>query len=142
MLLSHRNFASLAAKLAGLFDLRRGEGVLSVLPLHHTFEFSCGLLVPLLLGAEITYLDELTTDRLSDALQHGRIQAMIGVPALWQLLHRLSISSCPASSPGRWASWSARAERGRACSRWASPSRWRRAGTCGRWRGRTPSPAP
>src|SRR5207237_27366 len=46
VVLTHRNFASLAAKIAGLFDLRVGEGVLSVLPLHHTFEFSCGLLVP------------------------------------------------------------------------------------------------
>jgi long-chain acyl-CoA synthetase len=88
VLLTHRNFAALAAKLAGLFDLRVGEGVLSVLPLHHTFEFSCGLLVPLLLGAEITYLDELTAERLSEALDTGRIHAMVGVPALWQLLHR------------------------------------------------------
>ncbi len=88
VVLTHRNFASLAAKLAGLFDLRVGEGVLSVLPLHHTFEFSCGLLVPLMLGAEITYLDELTAERLSEALNNGRVHAMIGVPALWQLLHR------------------------------------------------------
>jgi long-chain acyl-CoA synthetase len=88
VLLTHRNFASLAAKLAALFDLRVGEGLLSVLPLHHTFEFSCGLLVPLTLGAEITYLDELTADRLGEALENGRVHAMIGVPALWQLLHR------------------------------------------------------
>ena len=88
VLLTHRNFASLAAKLGGLFDLRVGEGVLSVLPLHHTFEFSCGLLAPLLLGAEITYLDELTAERLSEALQNERVHALIGVPALWQLLHR------------------------------------------------------
>ena len=88
VLLTHRNFAALAAKLAALFDLRVGEGVLSVLPLHHTFEFSCGLLTPLMLGAEITYLDELTSDRLSQALDSGRIHAMVGVPALWQLLHR------------------------------------------------------
>ena len=88
VMLTHRNFASLAAKLAGLFDLRVGEGVLSVLPLHHTFEFSCGLLTPLMLGAEITYLDELTADRLSEALNSGRVHAMIAVPALWQLLHR------------------------------------------------------
>jgi long-chain acyl-CoA synthetase len=88
VLLTHRNFASLAAKLAGLFDVRVGEGLLSVLPLHHTFEFSCGLLVPLMLGAEITYLDELTAERLSEALNSGRIHAIIGVPALFQLLHR------------------------------------------------------
>src|SRR3954466_3721067 len=88
VLLTHRNFASLAGKIAGLFDLHVGEGLLSVLPLHHTFEFTCGLLVPLLVGAEITYLDELTADRLSEALESGRIHALIGVPALWQLLHR------------------------------------------------------
>ena len=88
VLLTHRNFASLAARLAGLFDLRVGEGVLSVLPLHHTFEFSCGLLAPLMLGAEISYLDELTADRLGEALETGRVHALVGVPALWQLLHR------------------------------------------------------
>ena len=88
VMLTHRNFSALAARLAGLFDLRVGEGVLSVLPLHHTFEFSCGLLVPLMLGAEITYLDELTAERVSEALNTGRIHAMVGVPALWQLLHR------------------------------------------------------
>lgn len=88
VLLTHRNFASLAGKISNLFDLHVGEGVLSVLPMHHTFEFTCGLLVPLSLGAEITYLDELTADRLGEALETGRVHALIGVPALWQLLHR------------------------------------------------------
>jgi long-chain acyl-CoA synthetase len=88
VLLTHRNFASLSARIAGLFDLKVGEGLLSVLPLHHTFEFTCGLLVPLSMGAEITYLDELTAERLGEALEGGDIHALIGVPALWQLLHR------------------------------------------------------
>jgi len=72
VLLTHRNFSSLASKLATLFDLRVGHGLLSVLPLHHTFEFTCGLLVPLLLGAEITYLDELTAERLASAGERQR----------------------------------------------------------------------
>jgi long-chain acyl-CoA synthetase len=88
VMLTHRNFASLVAKLAGHFDLRSGDGVLSVLPLHHTFEFTCGMLLPFSRGAEITYLDELTADRLGDALESSNVTAMIGVPALWQLLHR------------------------------------------------------
>ncbi len=88
VMLAHRNFTSLVAKLAALFDLGPGDGLLSVLPLHHTFEFTCGLLVPLARGAEIEYLDELTADALGDALESGRVTAMIGVPALWSLLHR------------------------------------------------------
>ncbi|MFN0063267.1 MAG: AMP-binding protein [Myxococcaceae bacterium] len=88
VMLTHRNFASLVSKLVGAFDIGMGDGVLSVLPLHHTFEFSCGLLTPLSVGAEITYLDELNADRLGEVLETGRISAMVGVPALWQLLHR------------------------------------------------------
>ena len=99
VVLSHRNFCSLVAKLAGVFELHPGDGLLSVLPLHHTFEFTCGLLVPLSRGAEIEYLDELTADTLGDALESGRITAMIGVPALWSLLHR-RITQELAARPG------------------------------------------
>ncbi len=88
VMLTHRNFASLIAKLAGAFDIGMGDGVLSVLPLHHTFEFSAGFLTPFSRGAEITYIDELTSDRLGEVFETGRVSAMIGVPALWQLLHR------------------------------------------------------
>ncbi len=99
VMLTHRNFTSLVAKLSGLFDLGPGDGLLSVLPLHHTFEFTCGLLVPLSRGCEIEYLDELTADRLGEALESGRITAMIGVPALWALLHR-RITQEIAARPG------------------------------------------
>ena len=88
VMLTHRNFASLVAKIAGAFNIGVGDGLLSVLPLHHTFEFSAGFLVPFSRGAEITYIDELTSDRLGDVFETGRVTAMIGVPALWQLLHR------------------------------------------------------
>jgi long-chain acyl-CoA synthetase len=99
VMLSHRNFASLVAKLVTVFDLGPGDGMLSVLPLHHTFEFTAGLLVPLSRGAEVEYLDELTADRISEALGSGRVTAMIGVPALWSLLHR-RITQELAAKPG------------------------------------------
>ena len=88
VVLTHRNFASLVAKLAAVYDLGVGDGLVSVLPLHHTFEFSCGFLLPFRRGAEITYLDELTADRLGEVFETGRVTAMIGVPAIWQLLQR------------------------------------------------------
>jgi long-chain acyl-CoA synthetase len=88
VVLTHRNFASLVPKLAASFDFGVGDGLLSVLPLHHTFEFSAGMLTPFSRGAEVTYLDELTTDRLGEVLESGHVTAMIGVPALWTLFHR------------------------------------------------------
>src|SRR5690606_32593785 len=88
VMLTHRNFAALVARLSATFELGEGDGLLSVLPLHPTFEFACGFLTPFNLGAEVTYIDELTADRLGEVLESGRISAMIGVPALFQLLHR------------------------------------------------------
>lgn len=88
VMLSHQNFTSLLSSIAPLFPLTSHDRMLSVLPLHHTFEFACGLLLPMSTGARIIYLDELNAERLSTGLKDGRVTAMAGVPALWQLLER------------------------------------------------------
>lgn len=88
VMLTHKNLTAMVSKLASIFRLYKHDGLLSVLPLHHTFEFSAGLLMPLTRGAQITYLDELSPDALNDAFGEGNITGMVGVPALWQALHR------------------------------------------------------
>ncbi|MGB9180019.1 MAG: AMP-binding protein [Pyrinomonadaceae bacterium] len=88
VMLSHRNFTSMVSMLSSVFDMTTRDGVLSVLPLHHTFEFSTGFLTPLSRGAQITYLEELTGEALNRAIKNGYVTGMVGVPALWELLHR------------------------------------------------------
>src|SRR6266581_141373 len=88
VMLSHRNLTSMVSMLSSVFDMDTSAGVLSVLPLHHTFEFSTGFLTPLSRGAQITYLPELTSDHLAKAIKNGHVTGMVGVPALWELLHR------------------------------------------------------
>jgi long-chain acyl-CoA synthetase len=88
VMLSHRNLTSMVSMLSSVFDMNTSDGVLSVLPLHHTFEFSTGFLTPLSRGAQITYLPELTSDALARAIKNGHVTGMVGVPALWELLHR------------------------------------------------------
>jgi long-chain acyl-CoA synthetase len=102
VMLSHANLTALVASLAPLFPLEKGDRVLSVLPLHHTFELTCGMLLPLSRGARIVYLDELTAERLELGLKSGRITAMIGVPALWEMLERRIASRV--AERGRFAS--------------------------------------
>ena len=89
VVLTDKNFTALTARMLALFELNRTDTLLSVLPLHHTFEFSAGLLMPLASGSAITYLEE------RDARAHlpGRstktpVTAMVGVPAIWESLHR------------------------------------------------------
>lgn len=88
VMLSHRNLTSMVSMLSSVFEMDTSDGVLSVLPLHHTFEFSTGFLTPLSRGAQITYLPELTSEHLAKAIKNGHVTGMVGVPALWELLHR------------------------------------------------------
>ena len=99
VMLTHANFTSLVAALTPIFPLSRGDAVLSVLPLHHTFEFTCGLLLPFSRGARVVYVGELTGDRIAEGLRTARAKAMVGVPALWQLLERRVLQQVDARGP-------------------------------------------
>jgi long-chain acyl-CoA synthetase len=88
VMLSHKNFTNMVSMLSSVLDMDITDGVLSVLPMHHTFEFSAGFLTPFANGTQITYLDELSSEELSRAIENGHVTGMVGVPALWEMLHR------------------------------------------------------
>ncbi len=99
VMLTHGNFVALLGSLGPLFPLSPRDRTLSVLPLHHAFEFTCGLLLPFSRGARIVYLDHLDGERLSAALRDARVTAMVGVPALWQLLERRIVAEVEQKGP-------------------------------------------
>jgi len=88
VMLTHGNFTALLASLHGTFRVSHKDRFLSVLPLFHTFEFSCGLLMPASTGAHIMYIDELDGPLLRAAMKQFRPTGLIGVPALWDVLHK------------------------------------------------------
>ena len=88
VMLSHKNFVNMNSMLSSVLDMDITDGVLSVLPMHHTFEFSAGFLTPFSNGTQITYLDELSAEELSRAIENNHVTGMVGVPALWEMLHR------------------------------------------------------
>ncbi len=88
VMLSHKNFVNMISMLSSVLDMDITDGVLSVLPMHHTFEFSAGFLTPFSNGTQITYLNELTAEDLSKTIENGHVTGMVGVPALWEMLHR------------------------------------------------------
>ena len=88
VMLSHKNFTNMISMLSSVLDMDITDGVLSVLPMHHTFEFSAGFLTPFSNGTQITYLNELTAEELSRTIENGHVTGMVGVPALWEMLHR------------------------------------------------------
>src|SRR5688500_10768461 len=92
VMLSHKNLTNMVSMLSSVFEMDTTDGILSVLPLYHTFEFSTGLLTPFSRGTQITYLQELSGEELARSIKNGHVTGMVGVPALWELLHRRIMS--------------------------------------------------
>ncbi|HVA79713.1 MAG TPA: AMP-binding protein, partial [Candidatus Binataceae bacterium] len=99
VMLSHGNFAAEVAMLGRVFALGGDDTLLSLLPLHHTFEFTCGMLLPLASGAAIAYPLEFDAKDLSRVLADVRPTALIGVPALWEAVHRRIVDEVEERGP-------------------------------------------
>lgn len=82
VMLSHRNVSMDVRAVAGVVKLWSGIRMLSVLPLHHTFENTCGLYTGLYYGAEIHEADGLRY--IQKNLQEYHIDMLIGVPILFE----------------------------------------------------------
>ena len=83
---THRNF------LANLFGVNKNLPVqpddvfLSVLPLYHALEFTCGFLMPISGGAKITYATTLKPRVILETMRRTGTTCMLGVPTLYALL--------------------------------------------------------
>ena len=88
VLLTHRNFMAnaksiMAKELAGPED-----NFLVMLPLHHAYPFMVAFLVPLLLGAKITFLQSLKGPDLVQCLRETRITIAVAVPQVFAMIRR------------------------------------------------------
>ncbi len=81
VMLSHANVCADIRGIAGMVKLEPGTRMLSVLPLHHTFENTCGLFMALYIGAEIHEADGLRY--IQKNMQEYGIDMIIGVPLLF-----------------------------------------------------------
>ncbi len=81
VMLSHRNICANIRGLAGVVSLPPGIRMLSVLPLHHTFENTCGLYMALYVGAQIHESDGLRY--IQKNMNEYKIEMVIGVPLLF-----------------------------------------------------------
>ena len=55
--LSHKNIVTNLMDIASTFDLGENDTILSLLPLHHTFECTVGFLYPIYVGVTIAYCE-------------------------------------------------------------------------------------
>lgn len=82
VMLSQTNICADIKAVASVVKLWPGIRMLSVLPLHHTFENTCGLYIGLYYGAEIHESDGLR--HIQKNLQDYQIEMIVGVPVLFE----------------------------------------------------------
>lgn len=85
VMLTHGNIASNVMAISHYVSIKDGV-VLSVLPLHHTYECTAGFLVALYQGCTICYAESLR--RIPDNLQETGATVMLGVPLLFESFYR------------------------------------------------------
>ena len=86
VMLSHQNILSNVEGVARTFEFGPGDRLLSILPLHHTFEATLGLLAPMRMGASIAYARGLDSRQLREDMASSAVTVFAGVPLLYEKL--------------------------------------------------------
>lgn len=90
--LSHRNLVWDAQQCATIQPISPRDRFLSILPMAHTFENTLGLLLPLMFGAQIYYLDRVPTPKLLvPAMQKIRPTVMLSVPLIIEKIYKSQV---------------------------------------------------
>jgi len=86
VILTHANFCSDAEEVINVGVVNQNDNVLSILPLHHTYPFMCTFLVPVFLGATITFSPGLKSAELISAIKDKDVTIVVGVPRLFEMI--------------------------------------------------------
>ncbi len=86
VMLSQRNIASNLMGMLSMIELLASDRFLSVLPIHHTYECTCGVLCPLTVGASVHFARSLKT--VVEDLQRVRATILLAVPLLYDKMYK------------------------------------------------------
>jgi len=86
VMLTQKNIASNLMAMTSMIQIVPEDRFLSVLPIHHKYECTCGLLCPLYAGASAHYARSLKT--VVDDLQKVQATILLGVPLLYDKMFK------------------------------------------------------
>ncbi len=89
VMLSHKNLTSNAYAASNLMEIEPGSTWLSILPMSHTYEFTCGFILPLLYGCRIAYAGKAPTPAILQKLcSHERPAVIFAVPLVLEKIYK------------------------------------------------------
>lgn len=86
VMLSQRNLATNLMAMTSMIKMHSTDRFLSVLPIHHTYECTCGFLCPVYTGGSVHYARSLKT--VVDDLQKVKATMLLGVPLLYDKMFK------------------------------------------------------
>jgi long-chain acyl-CoA synthetase len=86
VMLSQRNLAANLMSMTSMVEIGPKDRFLSILPLHHSYECTCGMLCPLYTGASTHYARGLKT--VVEDLQASHATILLGVPLLYDKMFK------------------------------------------------------
>ncbi len=87
VMLTHANVLGEVDAVFNWVDIGAGDALLGVLPLFHVLAQMANLLLPLVKGSRVVYLETLNTAELMRALRERNITAFAVVPQFYYLIH-------------------------------------------------------
>ncbi|MEW6740083.1 MAG: AMP-binding protein [Nitrospirota bacterium] len=92
VMLTHENFCSDADAVIQAKVVTHDDNVLSILPLHHTYPFMCTFIVPVFIGATITFAPGLKAADLISAIRDRDVTIVVAVPRLLEMIRNGIVS--------------------------------------------------
>lgn len=97
VMLSHNNILSNLRAVEQMIPLDENDTLVSIIPMHHTFEGTAGFLYPLYQGAAIYYPASLKPKDILETMKLAKVSCLIAVPLLFEkflgAVHRKVASS-------------------------------------------------
>ena len=84
--LSHKNITTNIRSIYGIFKVRESDQLLSILPIHHTYECTLGYLLPIYSGCCISYCEGLRY--ITKNIQEFKPTVILCVPLLLENVHK------------------------------------------------------
>jgi len=86
VMLSQKNLAANLVDMVSMLMMYPEDKFLSVLPMHHTYECTCGMMCPIYSGSSVHYARSLKT--IVDDIQKVKATMLLGVPLLFDKMFK------------------------------------------------------
>lgn len=87
VVLTHGNLLAEAEAVFATLKLHESDSILGVMPLYHALAQLANLLLPFIVGARVTYLEEISASEMLRALRERRPTLFCCVPQFFYLIH-------------------------------------------------------